>query len=44
MLYHRYHLLELMHLGDWISLELADKKNIDPDSVEVIEELKKRLE
>ena len=37
-------ILELMHLGDWISLELADKKNIDPDSVEVIEELKKRLE
>ena len=36
-------ILELMYLGDWVSLELADKKNIDPDSVGIIEELKKRI-
>ena len=36
-------ILELIHLGDWISLELAKNKNIEPEPVKVIEELKKRI-
>lgn len=37
-------ILELIYLGDWVSLELAKNKNIEPEPVKVIEELKKRIE
>lgn len=33
----------LIHLGDWISVYLADLKNIDPVEVNVIDHLKKEL-
>jgi glucose/mannose-6-phosphate isomerase len=36
-------IIYFIHLGDWVSVWLAEMRDVDPDEMEVIEELKKEL-